>query len=84
MNVMERLRADMDAIYQPDTEDDYYRHIGRRIREEREARGWSQLRLAVEMGRDYGTAVSYWESATRRPSAYDLDRLERMLGQVRP
>lgn len=66
-------------------EGDWYAHVGRRIRILREQRGWSQLRLAVEMGRGYGSAVSYWESAEKRPSAWEIARLEEVFGaRVRP
>ena len=66
-------------------EADWYDHVGRRIRILREQRGWSQLRLAVEMGRGYSAFVSYWESADKRPSAYDIARLEEVFAaRVRP
>ena len=67
------------------SEEDWYAHVGRRIRILREQRGWSQLRLAVEMGRGYSAFVSYWESADKRPSAYDIARLEEVFAaRVRP
>ena len=67
------------------SEADWYAHVGRRIRILREQRGWSQLRLAVELGRDYSAFVSYWESADKRPSAYDIVRLEEVFAaRVRP
>ena len=66
-------------------EGEWYLHVGRRIRILREQRGWSQLRLAVEMGRGYSAGVSYWESAEKRPSAYDIARLEEVFAaRVRP
>ena len=67
------------------SEADWYDHVGRRIRILREQRGWSQLRLAVELGRGYSAGVSYWESAEKRPSAYDIARLEEVFAaRVRP
>jgi len=62
----------------------YYRAIGENIRSAREAKGWSQLRLGMEIEVS-GVAVSYWEGGKRRPNAYDLDRLEAVLGaRLRP
>jgi len=60
-------------------EADLYHHIGDRIRSNREALGWTQEKLAAELGVTPNT-VSRWETATYRPSALDLDSLARILG----
>jgi ribosome-binding protein aMBF1 (putative translation factor) len=66
------------------TEDDFYAHIGRRIRLLRDARGWTQAELAALVGVTY-VSVSQWETATYRPSAWTVEVLEHLFGQaVRP
>jgi UDP-N-acetylglucosamine 1-carboxyvinyltransferase len=54
----------------------FYRTIGDRIREAREHRGWTQLRLAVELGVT-PVAVHGWERAKRRPDLWTLRQIER-------
>jgi transcriptional regulator with XRE-family HTH domain len=62
----------------------FYMTVGERIREARQARGWSQLRLSVELGVT-PVAVHHWERGSRRPSVYVLAQIERLLHwTVRP
>lgn len=66
-------------------ESTYYRTIGENIRRLRKARGWSQQRLAIELGIDYSAGVSYWEAGEKRSSAWMIDRIEQVFGEkVRP
>ncbi len=51
--------------------------LGRRIRELREARGWTQAELAVLMERTQ-TALSYWEAGRRAPGLDDILDLARV------
>jgi Zn-dependent peptidase ImmA (M78 family)/transcriptional regulator with XRE-family HTH domain len=51
--------------------------VGRRIRELREERGWTQGELALFLGRTQ-TAVSYWEAGKRAPGLDDLVDLARV------
>jgi transcriptional regulator with XRE-family HTH domain len=55
-------------------------HIGRKIKEIREAAGLSQQALA-EMVDTTANTVSRWESSTYQPRVEDLDRLARKLGK---
>lgn len=52
---------------------DTYRQWGENIQAQREARGWTQARLAEELGVTRA-AVSYWESGDRAPT--DAHKLE--------
>jgi ribosome-binding protein aMBF1 (putative translation factor) len=64
---------------------DYYARVGQAIRDAREERGWSQLRLATALELTTGVAVHYWERGVNRPDAWTLDRLERLFGRrLRP
>jgi ribosome-binding protein aMBF1 (putative translation factor) len=66
------------------SEEEYYTRIGRRIRQLREARGWTQSELAALVGVTH-VAVSQWETAAYRPSAWTVEVLEHLFGQqVRP
>lgn len=64
-------------------EEDLVAHVGRRIRELRQAfnggEGISQERLATELGVQANT-VSRWETAQYQPDLRDLDRLSRFFG----
>lgn len=63
----------------------YYRTLGEHIRHARERIGWTQLRLAVELGLTSHVAVSHWERANRHPSAFLVDRMEQLFGmRLRP
>ena len=62
------------------TRHDFYAALGARIRQTRQRRHWSQLRLAVEIGVT-PVAVCYWETAQRAPDLYTLRRLEQALGE---
>ncbi len=53
--------------------------VGREVRRRREARGWSQPKLAVEAGMAV-SAVSQIETGKRRPSANSLEKLSGALG----
>lgn len=52
---------------------------GKRLREWREARGWSQARLGTETGVTQGT-VSKWESGDASPEAAPRVRLLELSG----
>jgi Zn-dependent peptidase ImmA (M78 family)/DNA-binding XRE family transcriptional regulator len=54
--------------------------ISRRIREIRERLGWTQARLAAELGVTQ-TAVSYWESGKRSPGVDELIELADATGE---
>lgn len=58
---------------------EFYRALGRRIRQERVHLGWSQQRLADALGM-YGVAVHYWETGRNRPDLYTIRLLERAMG----
>ncbi|MCA1572761.1 MAG: helix-turn-helix domain-containing protein [Chloroflexi bacterium] len=62
---------------------DYYGTIAANLRAARKARGWTLLRVAVEIGTSE-VAISHWEKGRRRPNAYDLDQMEQLLGRLRP
>lgn len=53
--------------------------IGERIRERREARGWTQVRLAQETGIPRATLANY-ESGRREPDLETIQRLAQALG----
>jgi repressor LexA len=57
-----------------------YREIGRRIREARVERGWSQGRLGEELGVTQ-TAINYYENARRRIDVDSLMRVAEALGR---
>lgn len=58
---------------------EFYRRLGRRIRQERQRLGWSQQRLATELDM-YGVAVHYWETGRNRPDLYTIRLLEQAMG----
>jgi ribosome-binding protein aMBF1 (putative translation factor) len=65
--------------------DAYYSTVGQAIRRERMARGWSQMRLASEIGVGSAACISYWEGGIHEPSAWMIDRLERLFSKaIRP
>ena len=57
--------------------------ISRRIREIRERLGWTQEKLAAELGVTQ-TAVSYWESGKRSPGIDELIELAAVTGEELP
>ena len=61
----------------------YYDHIAARIRLLRAERGLSQRQLGARLGVSSVT-VCHWERGQTRPTAWNVDRLERVLGEVRP
>ena len=64
-------------------QDAYYAHIARRIRLLRSERGLSQRQLAARLGVTSVT-ICHWELGQTRPTAWNVDRLERTIGTVRP
>lgn len=58
--------------------------VGRRIRHDREARGWTQLELADALsdagGPRYSSRISIWESGRSLPSEDHRQLLARVLG----
>lgn len=62
------------------TEQQFYQKLGGRLRNARKAKGWTQLRLGVEIGTS-AVAVHNWETGLRRPDLFTLRRLEAALGQ---
>lgn len=63
------------------TERIFYQRLGRCIRAARMARGWSQLRLAVELDFTTGVTIHHWEVGANRPRAYELYRLDALFGE---
>ena len=65
------------------TEAEFYAYVARRIWLRRKERGWSQrdLGAALEVT---GVTVCHWERGDNHPSAWHLERLERVLGGIRP
>lgn len=62
----------------------FYEHIARRILALRTAKGWTQRQLGARLGVSSVT-VCHWERGGTRPTAWNLDRLERVFAaQVRP
>jgi DNA-binding transcriptional regulator YiaG len=61
----------------------YYAHIAGRIRLLRAASGLSQRALGARLGVSNVT-ICHWEHEEQRPTAWHVDRLERVLGEVRP
>lgn len=55
------------------------RALGAAIRDARDAKGWSQRKLATEIGRDSGL-MSRWESGERSPLATDVAQILTVLG----
>lgn len=53
--------------------------VGRRIRDARERRGWTQADLAAMLNRT-ATSISYWESGQRSPGLEDIVELADVLG----
>lgn len=53
--------------------------VGRRIRDARERRGWTQADLANMLNRT-PTSISYWESGQRSPGLEDIVELADVLG----
>jgi Zn-dependent peptidase ImmA (M78 family)/DNA-binding XRE family transcriptional regulator len=54
--------------------------IARRLRDAREARGWTQAELASRLHKTQ-TAISYWEAGKRSPALDDLIEIAFVLGQ---
>ena len=64
-------------------EGDYYRHIAGRIRLLRAERGLTQRQFGARLGVS-GVTVHHWEHAQQRPTAWNVYRLEREYGEIRP
>ncbi|MCA1572511.1 MAG: hypothetical protein LC798_19865 [Chloroflexi bacterium] len=65
--------------------DQYFTALGEAIQRARWDKGWSQVRLASEVGVESGACISYWEAGIHRPDAWMIDRLERLFGRrLRP
>jgi ribosome-binding protein aMBF1 (putative translation factor) len=64
---------------------DYYFHLGEAIRQARQERGLTQLRLATELDLASQVSIHNWETGKRTPDAWTVDRLERYFGRrLRP
>ncbi len=61
----------------------YYAHIAARIRLLRAGLGMTQREFGARVGVS-GVTVHHWEHANQRPTAWSIDRIERLFGQVRP
>ena len=48
------------------------------IKEIRQARGWTQVRLARELELDYGKIVSYWETGEHKPQPRNEKALRKL------
>jgi transcriptional regulator with XRE-family HTH domain len=59
----------------------FYAALGAAIRDGRARIGWTQIRLAVELGFRSSVAVNHWEHGRTRPSAYTLHRLDSIFGE---
>ncbi|HXW25921.1 MAG TPA: helix-turn-helix transcriptional regulator [Xanthobacteraceae bacterium] len=57
-----------------------YEHIAATIRRLRTEKGWSQEKLAQQIGEPANT-VSRWETVTYKPSAEQLEKLARLFSQ---
>ena len=59
----------------------YYVYLGQRLRAARKQAGLRQLDLAVQLVPEVShVAISYWERAAIRPSAWYLTQLDRIFG----
>ena len=57
-----------------------YEHIAATIKQLRTSKGWSQEKLANQIGEPPNT-VSRWETATYKPSAEQLEKLAKLFEQ---
>jgi transcriptional regulator with XRE-family HTH domain len=57
-----------------------YEHIAGTIKQLRLGKGWSQEKLAEQIG-EPGNTVSRWETATYKPSAEQLEKLAKLFGE---
>lgn len=72
------------VLNHPRTERGFYDHIAQRIRDLRRERGWTQRELGARVGVS-GVSVCHWERGDTNPTAWNIDRLERVFAaQVRP
>lgn len=62
----------------PSTDERVYKEIGKRIAKARKAKGWSQLRLAVE-AKLSRTHPGYIEQGYRKPTITTLNRIAKAL-----
>lgn len=58
--------------------DNFRKRVGRRIRQAREAKGWSQHQLATAMG-VADAQISRWETGQTVPQPRNLERLGQVL-----
>ena len=58
------------------------RFIGRRIAEHRLQKGLSQAQLALAIGKDSPTAISYFESGSRKVSIDDLIKIAKVFDKT--
>ena len=56
--------------------------IGQKIKAAREAKGWTQAKLAEEMGYDTYVTISRHENDVYKPSSRALMAYERVLGRI--
>ena len=59
--------------------DERAKRVGQRIREAREARGWSQAALAKAINQSQ-SAISFWEKGEREPGRETVDRIAKATG----
>lgn len=59
--------------------DNKYKLIGNKIKEARELKKMSQLKLAKSIGYESATAISLFESGARRISIEDLEKIAKIL-----
>jgi transcriptional regulator with XRE-family HTH domain len=58
-----------------------YQLIGKKIKEVREIKGWSQKKLANAIGFESSTAISLIESGDRRVAIEDLEKIASVLSR---
>lgn len=63
--------------------DVYYETLGAAIKRARKEHGWTQGQLGVHLGVS-SVAVCRWESGQDAPDAWTVERIERLMGRVRP
>lgn len=74
---MKRSSMENDALDQQ-----INRFIGRRVAEYRLQKGLSQAQLASAIGKDSPTAISYFESGSRKVSIDDLIKIAKVLDKT--
>jgi transcriptional regulator with XRE-family HTH domain len=80
MNIQKAIDNNYTAKYRLDSQ--INRFIGRRVAEFRLQKGLSQSQLAQAIGKDSSTAISYFESGSRKVSIDDLIKIAKVLDKT--